>query len=131
MTHPDARRIEITENLRDVRARIARACQAAGRPAEDVTLIAATKFFPVTDPLRLAERVAGLAGLRLSGVMAVAPLGADPEPAFGRLAAAAEALRAEHPQASVISAGMSADLEPAIRHGSTHVRVGTALLGPR
>ena len=37
----------------------------------------------------------------------------------------------EHPQADAISAGMSGDLEAAIRHGATHVRVGTALLGRR
>ena len=36
-----------------------------------------------------------------------------------------------HPQADAISAGMSNDLEAALRHGATHVRVGTALLGRR
>jgi PLP dependent protein len=40
-------------------------------------------------------------------------------------------LRAAHPGADSISAGMSDDLEAAIRHGATHVRVGTALLGRR
>jgi pyridoxal phosphate enzyme (YggS family) len=70
-------------------------------------------------------------GLRLAGLMAVAPLGADPDRAFARLAVAAVAVRAQHPRATMVSAGMSADLEAAIVHGSTHVRVGTALLGPR
>jgi len=236
MTNPDARRVEIAENLRQVRARIAEACSAAGRSPDEISLIAVTKFFPVTDAvhlaelgvldlgenrdqeasakaadfaelsqlpvrwhfigqlqtnkarsvaryadlvhsvdrpqladalataaervdrvlpvlvqlsldapaagagrggsaqddlLRLADWVAGLASLRLAGVMAVAPLGTDPDPAFGRLADAAAALRAAHPAASLISAGMSEDLEVAIRHGATHVRVGTALLGRR
>jgi PLP dependent protein len=79
----------------------------------------------------LAEHVAGCAGLRLDGLMAVAPLGADPEVAFSAVAAAAAKLRAEHPQATTLSAGMSGDLEVAIRHGSDVVRVGTALVGER
>jgi PLP dependent protein len=236
MTNPDARRAEIAENLRRVRARIDDACRAAGRTPDEVSLIAVTKFFPVTDAihlaelgvadlgenrdqeasakaaefaelssrpvrwhfigqlqtnkarsvaryaglvhsvdrvqlaealataaeragrvlpvlvqlsldepaagagrggsaqaelLRLADRVAELPSLRLAGVMAIAPLGADPDPAFAQLAAAAAALRSAHPDAGLISAGMSDDLEAAVRHGSTHVRVGTALLGRR
>jgi PLP dependent protein len=79
----------------------------------------------------LAEHVAGCAGLRLDGLMAVAPLGADPEVAFSAVAAAAAKLRAEHPQATTLSAGMSGDLEVAIRHGSDVVRFGTALVGER
>ena len=63
--------------------------------------------------------------------MAVAPLGGDPGAAFARLAEARAAVTAEHPAATVLSAGMSADLEQAVAHGSTHVRVGTALLGAR
>ncbi|WP_027930870.1 YggS family pyridoxal phosphate-dependent enzyme [Amycolatopsis thermoflava] len=79
----------------------------------------------------LADHIATLDGLRLRGLMAVAPLGADPAPAFARLAAAAADLRRSHPDAVELSAGMSGDLEPAIAHGSTCVRVGTALLGAR
>ena len=63
--------------------------------------------------------------------MAVAPLGADPDTVFARLAAVARQVRAAHPGASLVSAGMSGDLDAAIRHGATHVRVGTALLGHR
>jgi pyridoxal phosphate enzyme (YggS family) len=79
----------------------------------------------------LADAVAARGLLRLRGVMAVAPLGADPDVAFARLAAVSERLRTEHPRADAISAGMSSDLEAALRHGSTHVRVGSALLGRR
>jgi uncharacterized pyridoxal phosphate-containing UPF0001 family protein len=63
--------------------------------------------------------------------MGIAPLGDDPEPAFTRLAELAGAVRARHPDAGIVSAGMSGDLEVAIRCGATHVRVGTALLGGR
>jgi pyridoxal phosphate enzyme (YggS family) len=79
----------------------------------------------------LAEAIASAPGLRLAGVMAVAPLGADPARAFARLADVAASVRAAHPEATMISAGMSGDLEQAIACGATHVRVGTALLGGR
>ena len=86
---------------------------------------------PAGDVAAVADCCARCPHLRLSGVMAVAPLGADPDEAFGRLAAIAADLRAAHPRAEAISAGMSHDLEAAVRHGATHVRVGTALLGGR
>jgi len=79
----------------------------------------------------LADLIAAAGPLRLRGVMAIAPLGMDPDDAFERLATIAAELRAQHPAATEISAGMSSDLEAAIRHGATHVRVGTALLGRR
>ncbi|MEU4567264.1 YggS family pyridoxal phosphate-dependent enzyme [Micromonospora sp. NPDC023956] len=80
---------------------------------------------------RVAEAVAGAASLRLAGLMAVAPLGWEPERAFARLAEVAEAFRTVHPRATALSAGMSGDLEIAIGYGATHVRVGSALLGMR
>ena len=79
----------------------------------------------------LATHAAAAPGLRLAGVMAVAPLGADPAAAFDVLAQVSERLRTAHPGAAVISAGMTGDLEVAIEKGATHVRVGTALLGRR
>ncbi|GAA4041256.1 YggS family pyridoxal phosphate-dependent enzyme [Nonomuraea soli] len=81
--------------------------------------------------LDLAALVAEAEGLRLDGIMAVAPLEADPGPAFARLAEVAEAVRKVHPSATTVSAGMSGDLSQAVAHGATHVRVGTALLGRR
>lgn len=228
MTRPDARRAELAEALPAVKARIAAACAAAGRPATAVTLVAVTKTFPASDAQvlvdlgqvdlgenrdaeaavkagqvdgvrwhfvgrlqtnksrsvssyasvvhsldraglatalaegarragrvvdvlvqvsldgddarggalpadvpGLADVAAGLEGLRLAGVMAVAPLGADPRAAFARLADIAADLRADHPGADAISAGMSGDLEAAVAAGATHVRIGTALLGHR
>ena len=79
----------------------------------------------------LASRVAEHGALRLRGLMAVAPLGEDPAAAFGRLADLRAGFVADHPDATVLSAGMSGDLEDAVRAGATHVRVGSAILGPR
>jgi pyridoxal phosphate enzyme (YggS family) len=219
---------ELAANLADLEERIARACNAAGRARDDLTLVAVTKTWPVSDcallrdlgvqdlgenrdqeaaekaaqldgvrwhfvgsvqtnkarsvaayahvvhsvdrpslvsvlgdgavraerlvdvllqvsldgdPTRggadpaevpgLAEQVVLTDGLRLRGVMAVAPLGADPAVAFGHLAEVSARLRADHPTATAISAGMTGDLEPAVAAGATHLRVGTALLGAR
>jgi PLP dependent protein len=229
----DDRRAEIAASLADVHRRIERACAAAGRSVDEVTLVAVTKTFPASDVLHLralgvrdvgenradeaddkeyecrsagvtdlrwhfvgqlqtnkagvvaqwcdvvhsvdrvklvnalerasaragrrlralvqvdlsgapgrggagpedvpavAEAVAAAEHLDLAGVMTVAPLGADPDDAFARLATVAEEVRATHPGADVVSAGMSSDLEAAVMHGATHLRVGTALLGSR
>lgn len=233
----EARAVELRENLRVLRARIAAACDAAGRRADDVTLIVVTKTFPASDvrllaalgitdvgenrdqeaapkaaecadlqPLlrwhfvgqlqvnkcasvvgyadvvhsvdrlrliralgtrataagrlitcliqvnldpasgtgdterggalpadvpALASAIAAEDGLELGGVMAVAPLDQPPRPAFRRLRGVAELVRAAHPGAMMISAGMTGDLDEAIAEGATHVRVGTALLGGR
>ncbi|AVV43146.1 YggS family pyridoxal phosphate-dependent enzyme [Streptomyces sp. ID05-04B] len=83
----------------------------------------------------LADRVAGSAGLRLDGLMTVAPLTGEfagrQRAAFGRLMDLSTDLRRAHPAANMVSAGMSADLEEAVAAGATHVRVGTAVLGVR
>lgn len=79
----------------------------------------------------LTAAIAGAESLRLRGVMGVAPLGEDPAEAFARLAEVAEAVRRDHPGATWVSAGMSGDLEQAVAAGATHVRVGSAVLGPR
>jgi pyridoxal phosphate enzyme (YggS family) len=86
---------------------------------------------PAAGLAELAADIAARPGLRLAGLMSVAPLGADPEAAFADIAAAASRLRAAHPEADTLSAGMSGDLEVAVRHGSDEVRVGTALVGER
>ena len=79
----------------------------------------------------LADQLEEAGGLRLAGVMAVAPLGADPDRAFAKLADISAGLRAGHPSAAGISAGMSQDLEAAIRFGATHLRIGSDILGSR
>ena len=226
------RREELAASLAEVRARIARACADAGRPADEVTLVAVTKTYPASDvvllaglgvtdvgenrdqeaatkaaevkaagaaprwhfigqlqrnkaksvigyadvvesvdsvrlataldraaagrpaPLevlvqvsidgdperggaagddiwRISDLVAASAALRLGGVMAVAPQEWDPDRAFEQLAELTGRLVVTHPEATTVSAGMSGDLEAAIRHGATHVRIGTSLLGMR
>lgn len=93
---------------------------------------AANRGGAATDDVpRIAEAIAASGALRLGGVMAVAPLGEPALPAFERLASVAVRLREDHPAATVVSAGMSGDLEEAIQCGATHVRVGSAVLGPR
>ena len=82
-------------------------------------------------PYALAEALEAEAGLVLCGVMAVAPLGMAPAEAFTRLLDSAAAVRAVRPSATVISAGMSGDLEAAVEAGATHLRICTALLGDR
>ncbi|MQA35587.1 YggS family pyridoxal phosphate-dependent enzyme [Modestobacter roseus] len=79
----------------------------------------------------LADAVAAEPALRLRGLMAVAPRGADPAPGFARLAELALRVRGDHPDALELSAGMSSDLEAAVTAGATVVRVGTALFGAR
>jgi len=79
----------------------------------------------------VAEVVAEAPALELLGLMAVAPLGADPVSSFAALAELSLRLRADPPGATAISAGMSGDLEAAIGAGATHVRVGSAVLGGR
>ncbi|CAM5251864.1 YggS family pyridoxal phosphate-dependent enzyme [Streptomyces xanthochromogenes] len=83
----------------------------------------------------LAALVAEAPGLRLDGLMTVAPLAGEyagrQRAAFERLLEFSSRLRADHPAANMVSAGMSADLEEAVAAGATHVRVGTAVLGDR
>jgi pyridoxal phosphate enzyme (YggS family) len=236
---PDPREVELAANLATVRERIAAACAAAGRPSDEVTLVAVTKTYPAADVVRLAalgvpdigenrdqeaapkaaevaaagarvrwhfvgrlqrnkarsvagyadlvhsvdsvrlaralaeaarerpaplgvlvqvsldgdasrggavpdspqdvdvdvdrvaDAVAEAGSLALRGVMAVAPMGWEPAAAFARLADVAQRLRRRYPEAAVISAGMSGDLEAAVEYGATHVRIGAALLGNR
>jgi pyridoxal phosphate enzyme (YggS family) len=84
---------------------------------------------------KVAEAIAAHPALRLHGVMAVAPLDWAPDEAFARLAAISGRIVQRFSDSGGapdwISAGMSGDLESAILHGSTHVRVGSALLGKR
>ena len=79
----------------------------------------------------LAERVLAAGGLRLKGVMTVAPIEVPPATAFAALALVADRVRAVEPAARWISAGMSGDFAEAIAAGATHLRIGTAITGPR
>jgi pyridoxal phosphate enzyme (YggS family) len=116
---------------------LANGVRRAGRDRLDVLLQVSLDGDPDrggalrADVPALAEAAAATGVLRPAGVMAIAPIEADPDEAFGALAAVAAELRAAHPDATVISAGMSGDLEAAVRNGATHLRIGTALLGGR
>ena len=79
----------------------------------------------------LAAHAAALPSLCVRGVMAVAPLDEPPAPAFARLNALAGVVRAVVPEADWISAGMTADFAEAIAAGATHLRIGSAITGPR
>ncbi len=88
----------------------------------------------IADPGALDElcaQVEEAQGLELVGLMGIPPLDADPEAAFERLQSEHRRVLEAHPNAVGLSAGMSNDFEIAVKHGSTCVRVGTALLGPR
>jgi pyridoxal phosphate enzyme (YggS family) len=80
---------------------------------------------------RICAQIADSRALDLVGLMAVPPVGADADAAFAALGDEHRRIRHAHPEATELSAGMSGDLEAAVRHGSTCVRVGTALMGKR
>ncbi|SFS03181.1 hypothetical protein SAMN04487846_1645 [Microbacterium sp. cf046] len=122
------------------RAKIANALDAAGggdAAALDVLLQVNLTDDPgrggvaPVDLERLAEHVEGCRTLRLRGVMAVAPLDEAPAEAFARLSGYADRVRAIVPDATWISAGMTADYPEAIDAGATHLRIGSAITGPR
>lgn len=217
------RKEEITRNLQEVKERINRAAQLAGRDPSEITLIVVTKTFPVSDVeiledlgevnygenrdqeaapkaqsvvatwhfqgqiqsnkiksicewadvihsissekevlkfaqsprkhqlflqvsldgqegrggassaelARLADLVNASNNLELMGLMAVAPLGIDPENAFADLALINQGFQSQFPNSKYLSAGMSGDFEAAIKFGATHIRVGSSILGSR
>ena len=79
----------------------------------------------------LAQFISQSENLELAGLMSVAPLGENPSKAFERLAQIRSDFLKNYPNAVILSAGMSEDLEAAIEHGATHLRIGSALLGER
>lgn len=124
------------------RPRLARALAEAADPARPLDVLVQVSLdppeqvagrggVPVDGVVDLARVVAQAPALRLRGVMAVAPPEDDPDAAFARLADVGAAVEERWPDATWVSAGMSGDLEAAIRHGATHVRVGSAILGTR
>lgn len=79
----------------------------------------------------LAERAAASDSVRVLGLMAVAPVDAEPARAFERVAGLSSELQRVIPEAKAISAGMSGDWREALQHGATHLRIGTAITGSR
>ncbi|TCP45411.1 hypothetical protein EV191_11653 [Tamaricihabitans halophyticus] len=86
---------------------------------------------PAAELPEVIDNITRSSEMSFRGLMAVAPLGVSPDSAFERLAEIAARIRHDHPEATELSAGMSGDLDEAIAHGATCVRVGTALLGGR
>lgn len=122
------------------RTRLADALDAAageGDPVLDVLLQVNLTDDPArggvapADLERLAVHASGCRTLRVRGIMAVAPLDEPAAAAFGRLRAHSDVVRAVVPDAHWISAGMTGDFAEAIAVGATHLRIGSAITGPR
>jgi PLP dependent protein len=127
--------VHSVDRLHLVRA-LGTAARAAGRELTCLVQVSldgdpARGGVPVGGLAEIAEALAAEPGLLLGGVMAMAPLGVPPVEAFAPLPACAAVVRSVRAAATVVSAGMSGDLEAAIEAGATHVRIGTALLGGR
>ena len=121
------------------RSKLADALDAAGEPGQALDVLLQVNL---TDDLgrggvapadlpALVEHVAELPTLRVRGVMGVAPLDEAPASAFARLHDSSERVQAFVPDATWISAGMTADFVEAIAAGATHLRIGSAITGPR
>jgi pyridoxal phosphate enzyme (YggS family) len=123
------------------RVRLVRALGSASRAAAAAPVTCLVQVSLDGDPTRggalisqlpeIATAIEATDGLALGGVMAVAPLGVAPETAFASLRAISDSAREISPAATIISAGMTGDLEAAVQNGATHLRIGTALLGNR
>lgn len=116
---------------------LSRGAEAAGR---SLTCLVQVDFSAI-DPGRsgvvpdgiaeIAGTIAAAPGLVLGGLMTVAPLGEPPAPHFDHLARLSAQLRQDHPDATIVSAGMSGDFELAVAAGATHLRIGRSILGER
>jgi pyridoxal phosphate enzyme (YggS family) len=116
---------------------LSRGAEAAGRTLPCLVQV----DFDATNPGRsgvapsgiseLAAAIADSSHLTLAGLMTVAPLGDDPAPHFDHLVRLSQELLRDHPDARIVSAGMSGDFEAAIAAGATHLRIGRSVLGER
>ena len=82
--------------------------------------------------LKLADEISDVSGIRVCGLMGMAPFVQDPEqarPYFAELKSLWDKLPNE--QRLHLSMGMTHDFEIAIEEGSNMVRIGTAIFGPR
>ena len=86
------------------------------------------------DPVKLpqiSDEISQMPNIKLMGLMAVAPLDQGSKEAFDRMAKYSSVLIKSHPQATGLSIGMSGDFQEAIKHGATHLRIGSSILGNR
>ena len=118
-------------------ARLARRAAEVGRRLDaliEVDFTGERTGIPPVETPAFADRVAGLEGLRLVGLMTLPPIPADPEdarPYFRGLRELRDRVHRDHPGVLDLSMGMSLDYEVAVEEGATMVRIGTALFGPR
>lgn len=137
--HHVAALTDVVETISGERAtrRLGRRATALGRTLDaliEVDFTGSRAGVSPGDAAHLADLVAGLEGLRLRGLMTIAPIGESPEdarPWFRRLRELRDAIRENHPDVVDLSMGMSLDYEAAVEEGATMVRIGTALFGPR
>ena len=81
--------------------------------------------------LELAGAISELPGIRLQGLMAVAPVNSPAEQAFAELEDIRSDFLSTFPAAKSLSIGMSGDYQIAIKYGATHIRIGSSILGIR
>lgn len=81
--------------------------------------------------LELAGAISELPGIRLEGLMAVAPVNSPAEQAFAELEDIRSDFLSTFPDAKSLSIGMSGDYQIAIKYGATHIRIGSSILGIR
>lgn len=137
--HHVAALADVVETVSGERAtrRLARRAAALGRTLDaliEVDFTGSRAGVSPDETAPFADLVAGLEGLRLRGLMTIAPIGEtaeDARPWFRRLRELRDAIRENHPDVVDLSMGMSLDYEAAIEEGATMVRIGTALFGPR
>jgi pyridoxal phosphate enzyme (YggS family) len=77
------------------------------------------------------SEIQSLQSVEIVGLMGIAPLNRDPRPGFEKLARLSEKLQQMAPSATYISAGMSGDYKQALEFGTTHLRIGSSILGTR
>ncbi len=80
---------------------------------------------------QLVEQTLETPGLRLLGLMAVAPIDEEARRAFARVRELSESIQGIAPDATALSMGMSQDFAAALAEGATHLRIGTAITGNR
>jgi pyridoxal phosphate enzyme (YggS family) len=113
-----------TENSRDIFLQVsldflsgeASANRGGVRPEEIPTYLEGLLKLPALNPI---------------GLMAVAPIGVEPDRAFSQLSQIHQKTVLNFPTVANLSAGMSNDFESAILHGATHIRIGSQILGVR
>lgn len=81
--------------------------------------------------IELAGAISALPGIRLQGLMAVAPVNSPAEQAFAELEDIRSDFLSTFPDAKSLSIGMSGDYQIAIKYGATHIRIGSSILGIR